>query len=218
MRILLLGATGSAGGSVLRVCLASPRVVRVHALARRSLAVEDAKLRAFVHNDYLDYRAVPEAFRDVDVCLDCLGISVGQTSSEAEYRRITHDFALAAAAELRAQSAQAAFHYLSGEGASLDSRFMWARVKGETERDLITGFEAVCWRPAAIDGEPSQSEPRRYKILRPILRVVFAPFRSLYVKGEDIGRAMLFAAGEGLHSRVIANREIRDLADRSRAL
>ena len=62
MRILLLGATGSAGGSVLRVCLASPRVVRVHALARRSLAVEDAKLRAFVHNDYLDYRAVPEAF------------------------------------------------------------------------------------------------------------------------------------------------------------
>jgi hypothetical protein len=95
---------------------------------------------------------------------------------------------------------------------------MWARVKAETERDLIDGFGAVCWRPAAIDGEPSQSEPRRYKLLRPILRVVLGPFRSLYVKGDDIGRAMLFAAGEGMRARVIANREIRDLADRSRAL
>jgi len=96
MRILLLGATGSAGGSVLRACLASPRVSSVRAIARR--------------------------------------------------------------------------------------------------------------------------EPRRYKLLRPILRVVLGPFRSLYVKGDDIGRAMLFAAGEGLRARVIANREIRDLADRSRAL
>ena len=121
MRILLLGATGSAGGSVLRACLASPRVDSVGAIARRPLAIADAKLRVFVHSDYLDYAAVADAFRDVNACFDCLGISVGRNQGEAEYRRITHDFALAAAAALRAHSPQAAFHYLSGDGASLDS-------------------------------------------------------------------------------------------------
>jgi uncharacterized protein YbjT (DUF2867 family) len=218
MRILLLGATGSAGGSVLLACLASPRVESVRAVVRRPLALSHPKLRVFVHADYLDYAAVAEAFTGVDACFDCLGISVGQTSGEAEYRRITHDFALAAARALRAYTPAAAFHYLSGDGASLGSRFMWARVKAEAERDLIAGFAAVCWRPAAIDGEPSRSEPRRYKLLRPILRVLFGRSRRFYVKGEDIGRAMLLAADEGMRSRVVANREIRDLADRSRAV
>jgi len=39
--------------------------------------------------------------------------------------------------------------------------------------------------------------------------------RSLYIKGEDLGRAMLLAAMENLRSRILENREIRDLADRA---
>ncbi|HET7055891.1 MAG TPA: NAD(P)H-binding protein, partial [Thermomicrobiales bacterium] len=97
MKILIFGATGSAGGSVLRACLASPAVEEVRALARRPLAMADPKLRAIVHDDYLDYSRVESAFAGVDACLFCLGISITQVSGEAEYRRITHDFALAAA-------------------------------------------------------------------------------------------------------------------------
>jgi uncharacterized protein YbjT (DUF2867 family) len=214
MRILIFGATGSAGGSVLRACLASPAVEEVRAVVRRPLPLDDPKLRVFVHGDFLDYSRIADAFVGVDACLFCLGISATQVSGEAEYRRITHDFALAAARALRAGSPGAAFHFISGQGTSVSSRFMWARVKGETERDLISEVGAVCWRPAAIDGVPSRSEPRLFKVLRPLLRVL-SPFRNLYVKGEDLGRAMLLGAAEDLRGRILENRDIRDFADRA---
>jgi uncharacterized protein YbjT (DUF2867 family) len=214
MKILIFGATGSAGGSVLRACLASPTVAEARAVVRRPLPLDHPKLRVFVHDDFLDYARVADAFAGVDACLFCLGISATQVSGEAEYRRITHDFALAAARALRAGSPAAAFHFVSGQGTNVSSRLMWARVKGETERELIAEAGAVCFRPAAIDGVPSRSEPRLFKILRPLLRVL-RPFRSLYIKGEDLGRAMLLAATENLRSRILENREIRDLADRA---
>jgi len=217
MRILVFGATGSAGGSVLRVCLASAAVTEVRAIVRRPTGLADPKLREIVHADYLDFEGIAEAFAGVDACFYCLGISVMQVSGEAEYRKITHDFAMAAARALRKRSPSAQFQFISGKSASLASRQMWARVKAETERNLIAEAGALCWRPAAIDGVPSAREPIVFKVARPILRVVFGPFRSLYVKGEDIGRAMLEANARGVRGRVIENSELRDFADAWRA-
>jgi uncharacterized protein YbjT (DUF2867 family) len=214
MKVLLFGATGSAGGSVLRACLNNPAVEEVRAITRRPLKLADGKLRGFVHNDFLEYGAVAEAFDGVDACLFCLGISASQVSGEAEYRKITHDFALAAAGALQLRSPGAVFHFISGQGAGLDSRMMWARVKAETERDLIALTDAVCWRPAFIDGETSPSGPRIYQAIRPLFRLLRG-FRGLYVTGEDIGRAMLQATVEGVRGRVIGNAEIREIASRS---
>jgi uncharacterized protein YbjT (DUF2867 family) len=169
------------------------------------------------HSNFEDYTDVSDAFAGVDACLYCLGKSVRQTSGEAEYRTLTHDYALAAARALRGQSPAAVFHFISGAGSSLDSRFMWARVKGETERDLLGQFTAVCWRPASIDGEPSASEPPGYKLFRPLARVLLQPFPTLYVKGEDIGLAMLQATADGIRGRIIENAEIRKIARLARA-
>jgi uncharacterized protein YbjT (DUF2867 family) len=214
MKVLLFGATGSAGGCVLRMCLAHPAVEEVRAITRRPLAPTHPKLTVVIHSNYQDFASVAAAMRGVDACLYCLGISVSQVSGEPEYRRITRDFGVAAARALVAQSPLATFHFLSGRGASVDSRFMWARVKGETERELMDLVEAVCWRPAAIDGMPSASEPLKYRLLRPLLRV-FRPFRGLYVTGDDIGRAMLQATIEKMRRRIVSNAEIRNLADRA---
>ena len=214
MTILLFGATGSAGGSVLRACLASPLVSEVRAIVRRPTGLRDFRLRETVHEDYLDFSGIAPVFQGVDACFYCLGISVMQVSGEAEYRRITHDMAMAAAQALKAHSPGAIFHFISGRSTSLSSRQMWARVKAETERDLTALIDAVCWRPAAIDGVPSAREPLVFKIARPILRVVFGPFRSLYVKGEDIGAAMLEATTQQIRGRTFENAELRDFADR----
>lgn len=216
MKILLFGATGTAGSGVLQACLHAPEVAEVRAVTRRPLEKIHGKLRAVVHGDYLDYSAAAEAFAGVDACFFCLGKSVTQVPGEKEYRQITFAFAAAAAQALQARSPAAAFHYLSGQGANLESRMMWARVKAEAERDLIARFGAVCWRPAAIDGEVSLSAPSAYRYLR-ALYVLLRPFRSMYVKAEDIGRAMLQAAEDGVRARVFENAEIRDLADRTRA-
>lgn len=225
MKVMVFGASGSAGGSVLRACLAASSTTEVRAIVRRPFvlsgeAADDRsarKLQTILHTDFENYAAVRDAFVDLEACMFCLGKSVTQVADEAEYRRLTHDFALAAAAALRAGSPAAVFHFVSGAGASLDSDTMWARVKAETERDLIATGSAVCWRPAAIDGVPSASQPPLYRALRPLLRLM-KPSRRLYVNGEDLGLAMLLATAEHLRGRIIENTEIRDLADQARAL
>ncbi len=50
MKILLFGATGSAGGSVLRVCLADLAVEEVRAIVRRPLPLEHEKRRRILEN------------------------------------------------------------------------------------------------------------------------------------------------------------------------
>lgn len=119
---------------------------------------------------------------------------------------------MAAAHQLRASSPAAVMHFVSGQGTRPDSRFMWARVKAETERDLAGVIATVCWRPAFIDGGASETGPRLYRALRPVFRRLRG-FRRLYVTSEDIGRAMLQATVKGVRQGVIENREIRALAD-----
>ncbi|HEX6372834.1 MAG TPA: NAD(P)H-binding protein [Longimicrobium sp.] len=215
MKVLVFGATGAAGGSVLRACLDSPHVDEARAIVRRPLPVTHQKLRIFIHRDFLDYDAVAEAFAGIDACFWCLGISVRQVAGEAEYRAITHDFALAAARMLRRHSPAAAFHFISGQGTRLDSRMMWARVKAETERGLMDEVGAVCWRPAFIDGATSDSAPRLYQAIRPAFRLLRG-LRGMYVAGEDIGIAMIQATRDGERGRIIGNREIRAIADGAR--
>ena len=212
MRVLLFGATGLAGSGVLQACFNAPDVSEVRAIVRRSTGVSNPKLREITHGDYLNYDAVAAAFAGVDVCLFCLGISVSQVPDEPGYRRIHQAFPMAAAKMLREKSPAAQFHYLSGGRAGLESRWMWARVKAEAERDLMKEFGATCWRPAMIGGTPPTTPPLLLRMLRPVITPIFRPFRGWFVENVDIGRAMLNAARQGIRNQIIENPEIRDLA------
>ncbi|HXX15117.1 MAG TPA: NAD-dependent epimerase/dehydratase family protein [Candidatus Eremiobacteraceae bacterium] len=213
MKILILGTTGMAGGAVLEACLAAPLVDEVRAITRRPLMNTDAKLRTFVHKDFVDYATVEEAFWNIDACLFCLGVSVTQVSKE-EYRRISYAYPLAAAQMFKRQCPGAAFHYISGQGTNAQSRMFWSQVKAQTEADLTALVEACCWRPAFIDARPSASVPGVYRLVLPLGRLL-KPFANLYVAGQDLGKAMLQATVEKMRARVIENREIRELAARA---
>jgi len=214
MKILLFGATGSAGAAVLDACLNASIVDEVRAITRRPLMHTSPKLRTYVHKDFLDYATVEEAFRSIDACLFCLGISATQVSQE-EYRTITYSYTLAAANMIKAKSPGAAFHYISGQGTKSGSRMFWARVKAQTEHDLIELVDADCWRPAFIDAKPSPSLPKIYGYIQPLGRLLLKPFPNLYIQGHDIGRAMLQATVEKLRSQIIENAEIRQIAARA---
>lgn len=214
MKILLFGATGSAGGAVLEACLEASIVDEVRAITRRPLMSTNAKLRTFVHKDFLNYSTVQEAFRSIDTCLFCMGISSTQVSQE-EYRTISYSYPLAAANMFKALCPGAAFHYISGQGTRANSRMVWARVKAQTEQDLVNLVDANCWRPAFIDAKPSASLPKIYAAFYQFGRL-FKSFPKLYVHGRDLGRAMLQAAVEQQRRRIIENPEIREIAARAK--
>jgi uncharacterized protein YbjT (DUF2867 family) len=213
MKILLFGATGSAGHSVLEACLAASVVDEVRAIVRRPLTDSHPKLRTIIHADFQDYSPIEDAFRSIDACLFCLGISVTQVSKD-DYRKITHDFTLAAATTLKSQNPTAAFHYISGQGTRADSRMFWSQVKAQTERELIELVGADAWRPAFIDAKPSSTLPKIYAMFFPLGRLL-KPFPSLYIHGHDLGRAMLQATIENIRSHIFENAEIRQIAARA---
>jgi uncharacterized protein YbjT (DUF2867 family) len=214
MKILLFGSSGSVGNAALEACVTASIVQEVRAIVRRPLMNTSSKLRTYVHKDFLDYATVEEAFRDVDACLFCMGISATQVSKE-EYRTITYSYTLTAANMLKRHSPEAAFHYISGRGTRADSRMFWSRVKSQTERDLIELVGADCWRPAFIDAKPSTSLPRMYALFFPLGRL-FKTFPRFYVHGHDLARAMLQATVEGVRGKVFENPEIREIAARAK--
>lgn len=67
-------------------------------------------------------------------------------------------------------------------------------------------WPAITWRQSSVLSD--------YQNLRPLFRLL-RPLRGLYVAGADIGKAMIVAARDGLRGRILDNREIRRLADRS---
>lgn len=213
MKLLLFGATGSVGNSVLDACLSAPLVDEVRAITRRPLMHTSPKLRTYVHKDFLNYATVEEAFRGIDACLFCLGISATQVSKE-DYRTISYSYPLAAANMLKRHRPSAAFHYISGQGTNASSRMLWARVKAQTEHDLIELIDTDCWRPAFIDAPPSATLPKLYALFYPVGRLL-KPFPKLYIHGHDLGRAMLQATKENLRRRIIENSEIRQIAARA---
>ena len=213
MKILLFGGTGAVGNAALEACASASVVDEIRAITRRPLMNTSPKLRTYVHKDFLDYATVEEAFRGVDACLFCLGISITRVSKE-EYRTITYSYTLAAANMLKRHCPGAAFHYISGKGTDASSRMFWARVKAQTEHDLIELVDADCWRPAFIDTPPSPAIPKILAATYPILRLL-KPFPGLYVDGRDLARAMLEATRQKVRRRIFENPEIRQLAARA---
>ncbi|MFE7712728.1 NAD(P)H-binding protein [Streptomyces sp. NPDC057486] len=220
MRVIVFGASGMIGHGALRACLRDDTVTEVLAVVRTPLDVAHPKLRQIVHADFTDYTAIQDQLTGLDACFYCLGVSaVGRT--EAEYTRVTYEYALAAAHALIAASPNLTFVYVSGEGTDPTgrSRQMWARVKGRTENDLrALPMIAYMIRPGFIqpvDGAVSRTSLYRglYRataVIHPLLKRLFPQHISTT---DAVGRAMLVASRPGSNApAVLRNPDINDLA------
>lgn len=216
MKVIVFGATGMVGQGVLRECLLDPGVEKVLTVGRRPTRKVDPKVLELVLHDFDDYSRYEQALTGWDACFFCLGISsVGMT--EADYRRVTYDYALAAAKPLARLNPKMRFVYVSGMGtdSTEKGRTMWARVKGATENALrALPFAAVyMFRPGFIrpmHGITSRTALYRalYAVMRPLAPLIEALFPSAATTTERIGKAMLRVAREGGPSRVLESAEI----------
>src|SRR5436305_481553 len=99
MRVIIFGATGMVGQSALRECLLDDGVERVLTIGRSKTGRQHDKLRELVHADLTEYRSIAGELNGFDACFFCLGVS-SSGMSEDDYRRVTHDTAVAAARAL----------------------------------------------------------------------------------------------------------------------
>ncbi|KDQ20965.1 hypothetical protein BOTBODRAFT_81707, partial [Botryobasidium botryosum FD-172 SS1] len=147
MHIILTGATGLIGASVLQRCLSSPNVTQLSILSRRDFALpvgdtlDTKKAQIFVHTDYTSYPAeLVQKLKGADGCIWAQGVSQNDVSKD-EYVRITHDYPLAAAKSFASlpNTGKFNFVYVSGEGAdpAEKSFTLFGKVKGRTEKELL---------------------------------------------------------------------------------
>ena len=217
-RVIMTGATGMVGGCALRICLENPDVSLVTVIGRRRTGINDARLREVLHNDFTDYSANADVLKGQDVALYCLGAYTGAVPDD-EFRRITVDYTLAFATALYEESPQAAFCFLSGQGADQTerNRMAFARYKGAAEKALLEiGFPRVhLFRPGYIYPVTPRKEPN---LMYTITRFLYPLLRRLYpnigISSEDLARAMVnVGLDESLWNKtsVLENRDIREL-------
>jgi uncharacterized protein YbjT (DUF2867 family) len=217
LHVVVFGATGLAGSGVLQACLDSSAVASVVAVARRPIGVSSGKLQEVMVGDFADLSSAASRLANIDACFYCLG-TASSGVSEPDYRRITKSYALEAARVLKESSPRLVFHFISGNGTCLDSRFMWARVKAETEEALkASGLAGVIlYRPGMIlsDRLPSRA-PLSLRATYPLLRLLRF-IRAWSIDAQDLGRAMLQMQVERQTTGTLENLAIRAAADRYR--
>ena len=219
MKAILFGATGMVGQGVLNECLRSDEVEGILSIGRRATGQQHPKLREVTHQDFTDFSAIEGDLSGYDAGFFCLGVS-SLGMREADYRRVTYEFTLAAAGTLARQNPNMTFIYVSGAGtdSSGQGSTSWARVKGQTENAIFQlPFKAAyAFRPAYI--QPLNGIVPKTKWLRAVYAVVgplYPVWKALFGKyvttTAQVGRAMIHVAREGAPKRVLENRDINEI-------
>ncbi len=221
-RLVLVGATGMVGGYALRYALDHTAIGSVTSIGRRELGISHPKLKQVMHQDFADCSALAEAFSRQDAAIFCLGAYTGAVS-DAELRTITVDYTIEFARVLRGSSPDAAFSFLSGNGADPtgQSRIPFARYKGQAETALLAaGFPRLyIFRPAYIYPVEPRKEPNfSYRMLRGIYPAFRVLFPNQVIRADDLARAMVDVAVRTSAQRgglIFENRDIRAVVDRN---
>ena len=219
-RVVIVGATGMVGGYALRYALGSPAVGRVTAIGRKRLGISHPKLKEVLHQDFADCSALAETLSGQDAAVFCLGTYTGAVS-DAEFRTVTVDYPIEFARVLRLSSPDAAFSFLSGNGADPTgrSRLAFARYKGEAEKALLAaGFPRVyIFRPAYIYPVEPRKEPNlSYRLMRAIYPAFRVLFPNQMIRADDLAQAMVDVAVRGTEKRrslVLENSDIRAMVE-----
>lgn len=203
---IVIGATGMVGSQVLRELLASPDYERVLAVVRRPVLPPHPKLVVIeTPFDQLD-AVLADVSADKAFC--CLGTTIRQAGTKAEFHRVDYGFAYAAAHRLR-QNGTAHFLLVSAVGADASSPVFYNRVKGRLEQDIdALGYATFSvFRPSLLLGNRREHRlgealtARLSPLLAPLL---IGPLQKLHpVPAETVAHAMVAVAGKAAPGRTV---------------
>jgi uncharacterized protein YbjT (DUF2867 family) len=207
---VVLGPTGVVGDAIIREGLEDRRIDSILAVSRRPLKHTHAKLETALLKDFSDFERLRPALGATDFVLCALGISWYQTTSEAQYRQITHDYVMACARVAAVANPAMHFCFVSGHGATRTGSRAWARIKGETEHDLyaVFGSRLTVLRPAYIFPFFGRETPYWGDTVMAPLMPVRGPLSRWITDSREVGRAVLHCGTGGLVPSPAGNREI----------
>ncbi|CAA9962409.1 hypothetical protein PTMSG1_05783 [Pyrenophora teres f. maculata] len=239
MHLILTGATGLVGASVLHNMLAQESISRISILSRRPVKMAEGheKAKVIIHTDFKKYdQTLLDELKDAHGCVWALGVSQNTVNKE-QYFEITHDYPLAAAHAFSSLHPESPFTFVhvSGEGATqTPGTFtpLFGRVKGQIESALVefgkqnTMFKVFNVRPAGVD-EGYQPEIHPFIPKQPMYRTALLAsmrpfFKSYLTPTREMGKVMTELAmskGEpldgkdiGMGGRLVPNVAIRRMA------
>lgn len=213
---LIVGASGLVGGHCLRLLLNSERYSQVISVGRRDLPLIHPKLdQKVVDFDNLKKYSTELAADDV-YC--CLGTTIKKAGTKEKFSKVDYTYVVELA-KIAASKNTIQFLVVSAMGANPNSMIFYNKVKGEMERDIqLENFRAVhIFRPSLLLGEREEQrtgEELASKIMQPLSNIMVGPLRKYKpILGEDVAKAMLFAASQkrsGVH--IYPSDEIANMA------
>ncbi|KAF2854491.1 hypothetical protein T440DRAFT_415744 [Plenodomus tracheiphilus IPT5] len=239
MHLILTGATGLVGSSVLHNMLAQESISRISILSRRPVAMAEGhdKAKVIIHKDYSTYdQALLEELKDAHGCVWAQGVSQNDVSKQ-QYVEITHDYPLAAARAFATLHPERpfAFVHVSGEGATQKPSMFtprFGRVKGQIESALFelgmqnAMFKVYNVRPAGVDptGHPEIHPfiPHQAASKRLLVAGLGVVYQSMLTPTRPMGRIMtelaisngepLEGSDAGMAGRLVPNAALRRMA------
>ncbi|HSI46391.1 MAG TPA: NAD-dependent epimerase/dehydratase family protein [Methylophilus sp.] len=209
-RVVLAGASGLVGSSLLAYLLQDGSVTEVHVLSRRPLDVSHPKLTMQLVN----FKSLP-ALPPVDEIYLALGTTIKQAGSQAAFRAVDFEANLAVAqAGLAAGATRLGL--VSAMGANANASIFYNRVKGELEEALSSlAFQTlIIARPSLIIGDREKlNQPRRLgEKVGVWLSKLFNPLLPMNYKAVDATKIALALVSEvPMHQgrRVLLSGEIQ---------
>ena len=153
-KAIVIGATGLVGQHLVKQL--SELYDTLIVIARRPPRYINASMRFYQVNDFDN---LAEIFASVGVdrktdAFSCLGTTKKQAGSDEAFRKIDHDYNVNFA-KLCQDKGVENFFLLSAMNANIDSRFLYNRVKSETEQSIMAldFAQIVIFRPSLLLGK-----------------------------------------------------------------
>ncbi|KAL9107097.1 MAG: hypothetical protein Q9227_007963 [Pyrenula ochraceoflavens] len=178
MHIILTGATGLVGTSVLSHILTLPasQIQKVSILSRKPvpLAEDHANCEVIIHHNYGTYpESVLEKLKGANAIIWAQGVSQNDVNRD-EYIKITRDWPLAAAKafeKLPSDDNTLKFIYVSGEGATTTPSQLtplFGRIKGQAEAALLS-LSKTSPTIRAYSVRPGYVDPQQHPEIHPLV-------------------------------------------------